>query len=295
VSKESATGNIQEFEMESAMLIQPGEYAIAPTLSVATREPTDMVDGAAIKVRSIGNLLKRQDASPDREIVADDIASASGHVFPCTANDLPGVDLGDLVQRLVAAFRRHPHISNVMTHISGAKWERIEQALRAILDPSATQNDLAPLARNIVELMWAERGVTGRILKPYLHELFAGILPRPVADRLLGHIADLCGRQAPLPSHRRGARVTERTPITNERLVDVREIKPRVRHTVIFQLFERLDETNSLQLITDHDPRPLHLQLEAQHGSHCEWIYLEQGPDVWRVRLHRRDRAEVRS
>jgi len=40
--------------------------------------------------------------------------------------------------------------------------------------------------------MWAGRGVTGRILKPYLHELFARILPKPVADHLLGHIADLC-------------------------------------------------------------------------------------------------------
>ena len=85
------------------------------------------------------------------------------------------------------------------------------------------------------------------------------------------------------------------TPIADERFIDVREINPRVRHTVIFQLFERLDGTSSLQLITDHDPRPLRLQLEAKHGSHCGWLYLEQGPDVWRVRLHRRDRPEVRS
>lgn len=77
--------------------------------------------------------------------------------------------------------------------------------------------------------------------------------------------------------------------IKGERVIDVREISPRVRHTVIFQLFEHLDGMNSLQLISDHDPTPLRLQLEAKHSDGCRWTYLEQGPDLWRVRL-RRDR-----
>jgi uncharacterized protein (DUF2249 family) len=75
---------------------------------------------------------------------------------------------------------------------------------------------------------------------------------------------------------------------TGERILDVREIEPRVRHTLVFQLFEHLDESGSLQLVADHDPRPLRFQLEAQHGDGCGWTYLEQGPDVWRVRLRRR-------
>jgi uncharacterized protein (DUF2249 family) len=70
-----------------------------------------------------------------------------------------------------------------------------------------------------------------------------------------------------------------------ERVIDMREITPRVRHTVVFQLFAHLDEARSLQLVVDHDPRPLRLQLEAKHGSRCRWTDLEQGPDVWRVRL----------
>jgi uncharacterized protein (DUF2249 family) len=73
--------------------------------------------------------------------------------------------------------------------------------------------------------------------------------------------------------------------IKGECVIDVREISRRVRHTVIFQFFEHLDGPNALQLIADHDPRPLRLQLEAKHGSRCQWIYLEQGPDLWRVRL----------
>ena len=76
------------------------------------------------------------------------------------------IAVGDLAFLVVAAFRRHPHINNVLTHISDANWERVEQALRAILDPLAASRDLSPLARNIVDLMCADRGVTGRILKP---------------------------------------------------------------------------------------------------------------------------------
>ncbi len=77
--------------------------------------------------------------------------------------------------------------------------------------------------------------------------------------------------------------------VKGERVVDMREIAPRIRHTLIFQLFEHLGEVSSLQLIVDHDPRPLRLQLEAKHGSRCRWTYLEQGPDIWRVRLRQSD------
>ena len=75
---------------------------------------------------------------------------------------------------------------------------------------------------------------------------------------------------------------------TSERVLDVREIEPRIRHTLIFQLFEHLDNSSCLQLVADHDPRPLRFQLEAKHGDRCCWAYLEQGPDVWRIRLRRR-------
>jgi uncharacterized protein (DUF2249 family) len=70
-----------------------------------------------------------------------------------------------------------------------------------------------------------------------------------------------------------------------ERVIDVREVNPRIRHTVIIQLFEKLDDLSALQIIADHDPRLLRFQLEAKHGNCCQWTYLEQGPDLWRVRL----------
>lgn len=113
-----------------------------------------------------------------------------------------GFDIGigesgreELVERLVAAFRWHPHVSNVLTHLCGSQWMRVEQALRVIVNPAFARGDLSPLALNIVELMWAERGVTGRILKPYLCEVLARNLARPAAYRLQLRIAGLCMAQ----------------------------------------------------------------------------------------------------
>ena len=75
------------------------------------------------------------------------------------------------------------------------------------------------------------------------------------------------------------------TAAANERVIHVKEIDPQHRHAVLFHLFENLGPDASLQLVVDHDPRPLRFQLEAKHGGHCRWTYLEQGPDRWRVRL----------
>lgn len=70
-----------------------------------------------------------------------------------------------------------------------------------------------------------------------------------------------------------------------ERVITVAEIDSRYRHLIISQLFEHLAPGNSFQLVVDHDPKPLRFQLEARHGSRCNWTYLEQGPDIWRIRL----------
>ncbi|KQZ99883.1 hemerythrin [Mesorhizobium sp. Root157] len=71
----------------------------------------------------------------------------------------------------------------------------------------------------------------------------------------------------------------------DERVIDVRQIDPRQRHIVILQLFEHLPASGALQLIADHDPKPLRFQIESKYGGNCLWAYLEEGPDVWRVRL----------
>lgn len=101
------------------------------------------------------------------------------------------IDLDALVFRVVAAFRSHPHVSNVLTHISRADWRAVEQAVRAILDPCSLARDLSPLACNIVDLMCADRGVTGRILKPYYRELLGIMLGERGAARFIAHVGCL--------------------------------------------------------------------------------------------------------
>ena len=41
----------------------------------------------------------------------------------------------------------------------------------------------------------------------------------------------------------------------------------------------------ALQLIVDHRPKPLRYQFEMRYGDRFRWTYLEEGPEVWRVRL----------
>jgi hypothetical protein len=105
--------------------------------------------------------------------------------------DRPDIALGDLVFHVVASFRGHPHINNVLTHISGANWAAVEEALRAILDPRTGSGGLSPLAWNIVDLMCADRGVTGRILKPFYRDLLTALLGSEVASRFIAHVTSL--------------------------------------------------------------------------------------------------------
>ncbi len=67
--------------------------------------------------------------------------------------------------------------------------------------------------------------------------------------------------------------------------LDVREIVPRERHPLIFKTFDDLKEGESFILINDHDPKPLYYQFLHEREGQFTWQYLEQGPEVWRVRI----------
>ena len=70
--------------------------------------------------------------------------------------------------------------------------------------------------------------------------------------------------------------------------VDVRPIPPRERHPLIFSTFSALPSGAAMELVNDHDPKPLYYQFQAEHAGSFGWDYLEQGPDVWRVRITRK-------
>ncbi len=70
-------------------------------------------------------------------------------------------------------------------------------------------------------------------------------------------------------------------------VLDVRELAPAQRHARIFETFDGLAEGTAFELVNDHDPKPLSYQFAAEHPGAFSWDYLEQGPEVWRVRIGR--------
>jgi uncharacterized protein (DUF2249 family) len=72
-----------------------------------------------------------------------------------------------------------------------------------------------------------------------------------------------------------------------DRVLDVRTEIPRVRHELIFATFGTLEVGTAFVLVNDHDPKPLYYQLAAENAGQFTWEYLEEGPEVWRVRIGR--------
>ena len=70
-------------------------------------------------------------------------------------------------------------------------------------------------------------------------------------------------------------------------IVDVRTEIPRIRHQLIFETFASLDVGTAFVLVNAHDPKPLFYQLAAENAGEFSWDYLEEGPEVWQVRIGR--------
>lgn len=67
--------------------------------------------------------------------------------------------------------------------------------------------------------------------------------------------------------------------------IDVRELAPRERHPLIFNTFRSLGVGETMEIINDHDPKPLFYQFQAELPGRFSWDYLQNGPETWRVRV----------
>lgn len=72
-----------------------------------------------------------------------------------------------------------------------------------------------------------------------------------------------------------------------DRIIDVRPETPKVRHEIIFDTFAALEPGTGYVLVNDHDPKPLWYQFAAENAGEFSWDTLEDGPEVWRVRIGR--------
>ncbi|HJV46451.1 MAG TPA: DUF2249 domain-containing protein [Bacillota bacterium] len=67
--------------------------------------------------------------------------------------------------------------------------------------------------------------------------------------------------------------------------VDARKYPPREKHPTIFRAFDELQSGQVMELVNDHDPRPLQYQFMMERPEQFSWEYVEEGPEVWRVAI----------
>jgi uncharacterized protein (DUF2249 family) len=77
--------------------------------------------------------------------------------------------------------------------------------------------------------------------------------------------------------------------------IDVRTIPGPQRHPRIFQTFDALARGHSLEIINDHDPFPLHDQFKFMKRGQFDWVYLQEGPDLWRVLITKLEARQASS
>jgi uncharacterized protein (DUF2249 family) len=73
--------------------------------------------------------------------------------------------------------------------------------------------------------------------------------------------------------------------------LDMRQIPHADRHHSIFHRFGTLTAGESMEIISDHDPRPLYQHFRMVVGDGFSWEYLEQGPQLWRVQVTKQERS----
>lgn len=56
-----------------------------------------------------------------------------------------------------------------------------------------------------------------------------------------------------------------------------------LRHELVFGAFDRLHSSQALEVVSDHDPRPLRYLFDLKRRDEFDWDYIERGPDIWRI------------
>lgn len=77
-------------------------------------------------------------------------------------------------------------------------------------------------------------------------------------------------------------------PSATPKALDIRPLSPSRKSTTVLATFDRLDAGESFILVDDHDPVGLRTRFEAERPEQGQWIYLQEGPYVWHVRIKRR-------
>jgi regulator of cell morphogenesis and NO signaling len=82
------------------------------------------------------------------------------------------------------------------------------------------------------------------------------------------------------------------TLFEEEKILNVTVLEPRLKHPTIFSWFDELPAGEGFIIHNDHDPKPLYYQLLGERGNIFNWEYLEQGPELWRVKISKKTAEE---
>ena len=113
-----------------------------------------------------------------------------------TAKTATASNLDDLTFTLVALLRADGHLCNVLTHVGSGNWRTVEQAIASILYPRTRPKALSNVARNILELVCDNRGVSGPIMRSYFFDVIKRTAGQPRMKLLKKKIRRLRQRMA---------------------------------------------------------------------------------------------------
>lgn len=69
--------------------------------------------------------------------------------------------------------------------------------------------------------------------------------------------------------------------------LDLRRVPRPERHPMVFGTFDSIAVGDFFEIINDHDPVPLHRQVDEMRPGQAEWTYIERGPEVYHIRVRR--------
>lgn len=72
-------------------------------------------------------------------------------------------------------------------------------------------------------------------------------------------------------------------------IIDVRGKPCSERHELIFGSCAKLAPGEAFEIVVELDPRPIRFKLEDEQPGVFSWDYVEQGPEVWRIRIGRNE------
>ncbi len=82
------------------------------------------------------------------------------------------------------------------------------------------------------------------------------------------------------------------SPTVADRRVDIRTLEGCVnRKACVLESFDALAEGESVEVVNDHLPRGLLLHFEELRPGRFDWTPIENGPEVFRVRITKRTPA----